>query len=192
MLGMSRKKTFVWVFMLVFVGAGFGLSIVVLLQFVNGEVGTSNTISTVQKSLAPKPITPNLLSGIDVEMQYPGIFDQVSHVKNDATALEQYNMGSNSDYRRSIAVSVRKSESNRLNEDSSYRFRMNSTDTYRESKSSIGKESVSIMTKIDRTEQTLFWLHGGKVLAVAITSTNPKDDVAAIMAVVQPSIRWRQ
>ncbi len=192
MLGMSRKKTFAWMFTLAFIGTGFGLAIVVLLWFVNGAVGTTNTLAAAQKSVTPKPVSPNLLSGIDIEMSYPGIFDQVSHVNNDSNALEQYNLGSNSDYRRAIGISVHPLPSNNLTEDSSYRFRMNSTDTYRETRSSIGKESVSLMTKIDRTEQSLFWLHKGKLLIVAVTSTNPKDDVTAIMATIQPTIRWRQ
>jgi hypothetical protein len=192
MLGMSRKKSVAWLFTLTFIGTAFGLIVVVLLWFVNGAVGTSTTLAAAQKSIAPKPLQPNLLSGIDIEMSYPGIFDQVSHVNNDKNALEQYNLGSNSDYRRAIGISVHPLPSNNVNEDSSYRFRMNSTDTYRESKSTIGKEPIYLMTKIDRTEQSLFWLHQGKLLIVAITSTNPKDDVAAIMSTIQPTIRWRQ
>ena len=192
MLGMSRKKTFAWFFTLSFIGGMFGLVIVVLLWFVNGAVGTSASLAAAQKSFAPTPIPPNMLAGIDIEMSYPGIFDQVAHVKNDTTAIEQYNLGSNGNYRRSVGISVHTFTSADMTEDSNYRFRQNNTDTYRGSKSTIGTEPVALMTKIDKTEQSLFWLHQGKLLIVAVTSTDPKDDVTAIMAQIQPTIKWRQ
>jgi hypothetical protein len=192
MLGMSRKKTFAWFFTLSLVGGAFGFSIVILLWFVNGAVGTTATLAAAVKSTTPIVKEANLLSGIDIELQYPGIFDQVSHIKNDSNALEQYNLGSNANYRRAIGISVHPLPSNNFSDDSNYRFRLNSANTYKETKSFIGKEPISLMTKIDHTEQTLFWVHQGKILAVAVTSTEPKDDVLKMMAVIQPTIKWKQ
>ncbi len=192
-LGMSRKHTAVWLTTLVLVGAAFGLIIVLLLRFVDGPVESTQALSKLQASTAPKSTTKlNQLAGIAVELSYPAIFDGLSQLKNDAQAVEQYNLSSKRDYSRGIAVSVRSLPSGNLNDDSSYRFRLNSTADYRETKEILGGEPIAVMNKLDRSEQTLFWAHGDKVLTLAITATNPRDDVSALMSAIKPTIRWRR
>lgn len=182
-----------WVLAMAAIGAVVGLAIVAYLKFIDGPVSDRPdiTLAGVQASTSPTP-TVSELAGIYVDLTYPGVFDQVAQVKNDANALEQYNIGSKADYRRAIAVSVRKLPTGIVNDDASYRLRKINPQDYKERVDLSLGEPVQIMTKSDKTEQTLFWAHKNMVLTVAVTSTNPKDDLGAYMELLKSKLRWRQ
>ncbi len=137
------------------------------------------------------PAAMNTLAGLAVELQYPVEFDVVSQLKNDANAIEQYNISSKADYRRSIGVYVRALPTGRLEDESGYRFRQQDTAQYHLIDVPAGVDKVAIMDKTDHREQTLFWIHGGKVVTICVTSSSPKDDVPAIMARIKPTVRWK-
>ncbi len=180
-----------WVSMVV-IGIVFGALAVGYLKFIDGpSVGTANnSLETARAAAAPKAPTPNMLSGLAIEFQYPGIFDVVSQVKTDNHATEQYNIGSKSDYSRTIAVSVKPLTT--YDDDSSYRMRQIKKDEYRETNDKMGADPMVLMTKLDRSEQTMFWIHQSREVTVSITTNNPKDDVTEIMKMVKSTLRWRK
>jgi hypothetical protein len=55
-----------------------------------------------------------------------------------------------------------------------------------------GAEQIVVMTKKDHTEVTAFWVHGDRDLNIALTSTDPKDNLTEFMDTIIPSIRWKQ
>jgi hypothetical protein len=178
---------------MVSVGVMVGLVIVGVMKFVNDPVEAAATAKGLVKppvSVKPTPTT-SVLSGLYVSMNYPGIFDQLQHMKTDVQSLEQYMLSSKSNYRRTIAVDVRPLVSGGVEDDASYKLRLLHADQYRPSTDKVAGEPVAIMTKLDGREQTLFWAHQGKLLIVSITSSDTMDDVAAFMNVVKPTIRWR-
>ena len=184
-----------WVMAMVGVGVVVGLLIVAFLKFVDGptEGKVSDTLlDQARAATAQKPRAPNLLSGLAIEFQYPGIFDTVGQVRTDVHATEQYNIGSKSDYGRMIAVSVRTLPSGNLEDDSSYRFRQIKTSEYTPITQKVAAEPVVLMTKVGKQEETLFWAHQGRELTVSITSANPKDDVVQIMKTITSTVRWRK
>ncbi len=179
---------------LVVVGAVLGLVIVGIMKFVNDPAqANTQSLSKAQASVAPTPYKPpvNQLGGLNVSFSYPGEFDQMSPLKNSPRALEQYMLGSKGNYRHSIAVEVNPLDAAGLSEDANYRVRMMHPADYSESREQIRGEIVVFMTKSDKSEQTMFWAHDAKVLMVAITTTDPHDDLAAFMAVIKSSVRWR-
>lgn len=182
-----------WVLAMSSIGAAIGGVIILGIKFIDSPVegSTTKTVLSAQASASPTPGI-NQLTGMYIELMYPGVFDQVGPVKNDAQALEQFNMGSKQDSARMIAVSVRNLPENSLNEESGYRYRTLRPAEYVPKTDKIRGETVTIMMKRDKTEATLFWPRGNKVAIVSITSTSPKDDVSAFMAVIQKDIRWRQ
>jgi lipopolysaccharide export LptBFGC system permease protein LptF len=184
---------FAWLVALAVVGALIGLVIVVFMKFVNGPVSATatTTLAEVKATAAPKPTT-NQLAGLYFDMVYPGIFDQVGRLQNDTHSLEQYNISSKKDYRRTMAVSVRDLEANLLDNDSSYKFRKINPKDYKEHTDKLGGEPVAVMAKLDNTEVTLFWPHQGKILTISITSSNPNDVLADFMTAVEPTLRWRK
>ena len=183
-----------WSVVSVTLGVIIGFGMVGYLKYVDGPVESkpSKSLAEVHKSVAPTPVPPNLLSGLAIEFQYPSIFDTLGQVKNDKQALEQYNIGSKADYSRTIAVDVRPLTSGQLEDDSSFRFRQLNTTDYTITPDKIGAEPVMLADKHDKSERTLFWAHQGKEVTVALTSTNPRDDLVTIMAGIKSSLRWRQ
>ena len=181
-----------WVLSLTAMGIVVGLAIVGVVRFLNGPVTATSgpTLAQVQASSTPKPSTIQL-AGLYFEMTYPALFDQVGRLKNDAQALEQYNISSKKDYRRVMAVSVRTLPSNLLDDDSSYKFRHISGKDYLERSDKLAGEAAAVMSKTDNSEVTLFWVHQGKLLTISITSSNPNDLVAEYMKAVEPTLRWR-
>lgn len=182
-----------WWMAMVGIGAVVGLLGVGYLKFIDGPaVGTAevNGLATARAAAAPTPATPNLLSGLAFEFSYPGIFDTVGNVKTDSRATEQYNIGSKADYSRTIAVSVKPLTS--YDDDSSYRFRQLKKDDYKETNDKMGSDPVILMTKLDRQEQTLFWMHQGQEVTISITTNNPKDDVGEFMKQIKSTLRWRK
>jgi hypothetical protein len=181
-----------WFIGMVAIGVALGIVLVLAYRFVNGPVSASASgiaLPTVTATPTPKPT--NHLTGLDIEFDYPGIFDELGHVNNDAQAVEQYNISSKADYRRVIAVSVHPLPSGSLAEDSNYRYRQNNPSIYTETKGKIGTAVVVLMTKTDKTEQTLFWVNNKRIAIFAITSTVPHDDVLSFMQFVMPTIGWR-
>jgi hypothetical protein len=154
------------------VGAVIGLSIVGVMKFVNGPVRAtekSDPLEAARESVAPKPEL-NLLGGRDIELKYPSVFDTVGDQKT---------------------VAVLKLESNRLDDDSSYKWRSINTKEYKATNVKLGQGTAVLMTKLDGTEATLFWAWHGKDLNLAITSSDPHDKVSEMMQLVMPTIRWK-
>lgn len=189
----STGRWVAWLMAMVAVGVGLGLVIVMVLKFVDGPVETHPANSAAKMLTTPTPsANVNELSGISMSFQYPGVFDQLTQLKNDAHSVEQYNISSRSSYQRLIAASVRTLPSNVLDDDSNYRIRRLNPQEYSLKNETLQGEKVAIMSKTDKTEVTLFWTHKGQILSVAITSNNPKDDIVGYMNVIKASARWKQ
>jgi hypothetical protein len=184
-----------WVSAMVGAGVVVGLLIVAFLKFVDGPTEgkvSDNALYKARAAAAVKPPAPNLLSGLMIEFQYPSIFDAVAQVRTVTHATEQYNISSKSSAGRSIVVIVQPSPAGTLADDSSYRLRQIQSSTYTPTTEKINGEPVALMTKVGGQEQTLFWIHKGNEVTVSITSTNPKDSVPEIMALIKKTLRWRQ
>jgi hypothetical protein len=181
-----------WLVSMTAIGGVLGVLIVMGMKFIDGPVVVKpeTSLKVLQASATPKPSVSEL-AGLYVDLVYPGVFDQVGQVKNDAQALEQFNISSKSDYSRTIAVSVRKLPSNNVNDDSGYRFRLINPQDYTQKVDKLNGEVALVMAKTDKTERTLFWAHKQMILAVSITSNNPHDDLEAFMATIESKLRWR-
>ena len=158
---------------LIFVGLVVGAALVGAMRFVNDPAAGAITAASLKQSLSPTPLPPGHLGGLYVDMNYPNVFNQVSQVKTDSSALEQYRIGSSLSYRRTITVNVRTLASGRLSDDSSYRLRELQNDTYTPSTKTVNGESVIVMTKTDASEVTCFWYHKEKLLSVSVTTSEP-------------------
>lgn len=183
-----------WFVAMAGVGVVVGCVTVGLMKLVNDPVEvTADSLPRLQASLAPRPskAPTNLLTGLHVSFTYPGEFDQLSQVKTSARTLEQYMLSSKSNYRHTIAVEVDSLSPAGLSDDSNYRVRQIHANDYKESRESVGKDTVVFMTKVDGQEQTMFWMHGDMVLTVAITTSDGKDDVKVFMAMVKGSVKWQ-
>jgi hypothetical protein len=184
-----------WLAGMATIGLAFGLAMVFVLKFINDPVQASTlTLKQARASVAPSPTptTINLLGGLYVELPYSRSFDMVGQVKTDNAALEQYTLGSKGNYRHTITVDVRTLPSGSLTDDASYRLRQLQSAVYAPSLVTVGGEAATLMTKNDHSEQTLFWPHQGKLLTVAVTSTDPADNVVAIMKTITAGARWRK
>jgi hypothetical protein len=159
-----------WLISLVVVGGMVGAAIVFMMKFLNGPVEAQ---------------------AINILMTYPGEFDQVSRVKTDQQSLEQYNLGSKSNFRHMIAVDVRPLNGV-MSDDASYRIRQIHPEDYKQSVDVIGGEPVALMTKTNGQEVTLFWAHGGKyLLTVSLTTSDTRDNLQNWMKIIKTSLRWR-
>lgn len=191
----SRKAHWAaWTAAMVTMGVVLGLVIVGILKFVNDPAeAVTKSLAKEQASTSPTPYKPptNLLGGVNVNLSYPGVFDQINQAKNSAHALEQYMLSSKGNYRHTIGVEVNPLPAGGLSEDADYRVRLLHAQDYHEAQEHMGDDLVSVMTKVDKSEQTMFWVHGDKVLSVAITSTDPHDDIPAFLATIKASVRWR-
>ena len=47
------------------------------------------------------------------------------------------------------------------------------------------------MTKADKTEKTLFWVHKGRLLIVSLSTNDSNEDLPSMLAIIKPTIRWR-
>lgn len=187
----SRRKA--WWITMVIMGLVVGGVVIMILRYTSAPVTVD--LSQVEPSvkLTPTPLNGRgLLTGLYVQLEYPGEFDQVARLQNDPTALEQYNIGSKASYRRTISVNVRKLESGNLSDDASYKLRSVHPEDYTETKQAVTGAKVSLMTKKDGHEQTMFWVQGTKLLTVSASSTESGDNVQAFLAVVRESVKWRQ
>jgi hypothetical protein len=90
-----------------------------------------------------------------------------------------------------IAVELNPLEAGGLGADSNYRVRQLHAGEYKESQEHIGGDLVSLMAKSDKQELTMFWVHGNRVLTVAITSSDARDNLDAFMATIKKSVKWR-
>ena len=189
---MSKSRLIKTCTILILVGGIFGFAIIFLIKFVDGPVSgkiNTTTLADAKASAVPTPQPNQLLSHLDFSLEYPSAFDQIAQVKSDNRSIVQYTIGSKNDYRMSIKVNLSPSETGVMNEDSSYRLRANDTQNYRATKVN-GSDEAVLMTKLDASEQTLFIMHGGKLLIIAVTSNSLKTTSAEIMAVIRPSVRW--
>ncbi|MBW4061785.1 hypothetical protein HJC99_04425 [Candidatus Saccharibacteria bacterium] len=176
---------------LVFVGMVVGLAVIGMLKFANDPVsGTTVSAKSLKQSTDPTPAPPGTLHGLYASMNYPGVFNQVSQVKTDANALEQYNLGSSTTYRRTITVDISSFPTGKPHDDSNYRLREIQSATYMPSTKTVNGETVYIMTKNDASEVSWFWPHAGKLLVVAVTTTQPGDHPADFATLVMNSVRW--
>ena len=183
-----------WFLAMSAMGVVVGVVIAAGMKFIDGPVSASANSTTLAQAVATPSTSPHEgeLSGLYVDVKYPGVFDQVKQVKNNAHSYEQYVVSSSSDYSRTIAVDVEPLPSGLLNDDSSYRVREIAPSDYTLRSDKIGGEPVGIFSKTDKTEQTLFWAHKGNEVTVAITTTNPQDNLADFMKTVETGLRWRQ
>jgi hypothetical protein len=184
-----------WLISLVVVGGLTGGLIVAAMKFVNDPVvARGKVLSAVQASVSPAPGTAGTsrLAGLYIELLYPSLFNQLAQVKSDPQVLEEYTLSSKTNFKHVIAVDVRPLVTGNLDDDAGYKVRQIHAADYRESSDRAGSEKIAIMSKTDGHEQTLFWPHKGKLLTIAITSTDPHDDIAAIMGVIKNSLRWKQ
>jgi hypothetical protein len=180
-----------WTLSMIVMGVLVGILVIVFLRFVNGPVQANALAATPSPNtvLVPKTGTSQL-AGLYFDMTYPGIFDQVKQLKNDSRALEQYIISSRADYRRSMAVAVHPLEANLLDNDSNYKFRKIHPETYKERTDTLVGEPVVIMSKVDNTEETLFWPHQSRIWTVSLTSSNPNDTLKEFMTAIEPNLRW--
>ena len=189
-----RGRRPAWLMAMVTIGVLVGGIGIGFIKFVNGPVSTGAIASTPTPSsrpLADKTGTVEL-GGLHFNMTYPAIFDQVSQLRNDPNALEQYFFSSKGEAGRSLAVMVRPLESNQYQDDASYKFRMIHPDQYKVRLGMILGENIAVMNKTDNTESTLFWAHEGKLITVSVVSTSPKDKVTDLMAVIESKLRWKR
>ncbi len=144
--------------------------------------------SKADKIAAPHP---RFLQGIEVQFNYPEQFDLLSHIAPNTNATEQYNLGNSSKPLQGVAIGVHRLESGKLEDDPNYRIRILDKAKYSSNNEQLQNESVAVLTKLDRTEKTLFWSHKGKLLIIAISTNNPNDDLPAMLNLIKPTIRWR-
>jgi hypothetical protein len=153
-------------------------------HFIDGPVAAGAAMIDPNKSEKAAAAHPRFLQGTEMELYYPEQFDLLSRLTTDKTALEQYNLGNSSKRQQVVAISVRPLDGGNLNDDSSWRSRSLNTTNYASNK-------VSIMTKTDNTEKTLFWPHKGRLLIIAISTNDPNDDLPAMINMIKPTIKWR-
>jgi hypothetical protein len=183
-----------WLIALVTVGVLLGLAIITVLKFVDGPVSSKPGV-TAAKILASPSASPtaSMWAGKYAELKYPGVFDQLGHASGSARTLEAYNLSSRGSYERQISINVSQLPSGSLDDDSSYAFRRNQPSVYTKEVVTLKGEPVVKISKTDKTEIGLFWVHGGKLLIVMATTSNPsKDNLSAYLAQIQPTIHWRQ
>jgi hypothetical protein len=178
-----------WLVMEITIGAAIGFAIVFFLKYVTGPAqGTIIYKARVEATPTPKP--PNAFSGQYAAFQYPGVFDTVAIVKTGVAEVEEYNIGSTSNYRRTLAEAVRPLPSGNPEDDASYKLRTTKQEQYTMSTIKIQGDTVYLATRYDNQEQTLFWPHKGRLLVVAIVSSDNGDDVVEMMKLVTNSVRW--
>jgi hypothetical protein len=190
----GRSHWIAWGTAMTVMGVLVAVVIIAFMKFVSGPAEAN--IKPGQAGIPSPTATPDTglaqLNGQTIFFSYPHLFDQVTNQKVDSGSVEEYNLGSKTNYRRLIAVDIRNEPSTlSLGEEPSFKIRQMHPETYRESPVKLGGEAASLMTKLNGQEQTLFWLHGGKVLTIAITSTDTHDDVTTFMKVVTGSVRWK-
>lgn len=175
---------------LIFVGAMFGTAIVWILKFVDASPSAGQTnLAQMQKAAAPTPVPESFLSGRNFSFSYPGVFNQLSNGKPTARSQEQYSIGSKNNYRRNIMVDVRTLPSGLLDDDSSYRLRTSKPAEYTPTRVQIGGAPAVIMSTADKSEKTLFCVHKGTIITVAVMTTAQGDDIEAFMKTIQTTMR---
>lgn len=181
-----------WGSAMLVMGVMVGGVIVVLMKLVNGPAEASLPKTKISLSNATPTPDPSIsqLVGQTFTFNYSHIFDQVSGMKTDSGSIEQFNIGSKSNYRRLIAVDVRREQIATLSDDASYRIRQLHPETYTESVRKTATGSVDVMAKNDKLEQTMFWLRDGKLMMISVTSTDVTDNVAAFMKEITDTVRW--
>ncbi len=182
------------------VGKSFGSGVLIgllacggiwVFHFIDGPVAAGAAMIDPNKADKVAAAHPRFLQGTEVEMYYPEQFDLLSRLTSDKTSLEQYNLGNSSKRQQVIAISVHSLEGGNLNDDSSWRSRTLDSTHYVSNKEQVGGEVISIMTKTDNTEKTLFWPHKGRLLIIAISTNDSNDDLPAMISMIKPTVKWR-
>jgi hypothetical protein len=188
----KRNHVGIWI-TLVVIGAAFGLVIVFFMKLANsadqsGPVAEAG-IQAVAASIAPTPRGLPGLKGHYIWFSYPAVFDTVQNAQNWPNTAERYIIGSTSDYRRQITVTV-ETNTPSPSDDSGYQFRTDNPSDYTPQDTKILGEPAVIMVKSDGTERTLYWAHTGMLAIVSVTSTSGTDDLAQFMSVILSNMRW--
>ena len=173
-----------------FVGVLVGAAIIGVMRLANDPVSGAVSVSQLKASISPTPFPPGHIGGLYFSMSYPGVYNQVSQIKTDSMALEQYRIGSSASYRRTLTISVRDMQNGRLIDDSSYRLRQIQSSTYTQTTRAMGSETAEVMTKVDASEVTFFWMHRGKLLIVSVTTSEPGDHATQFADMMLSSVRW--
>jgi hypothetical protein len=160
-------------------------------RFLNGPVAAGAAMVDPNKDDVATKAHPHLLQGIAVQLSYPEQFDLVSRLASDKNATEQYNLGDSSKTQLVAAISVHPLETGNLEDSASWRSREIDVAHYTPNREQLQNESISIMTKKDGTEKTLFWVHKGQLLIVALSTNDTNDDLPALLAMIKPTIKWR-
>jgi hypothetical protein len=183
-----------WLVALVTVGVLLGLAVITVLKFVDGPVSSKPGVTAAKMVAVPSAApTASMWAGKYAELKYPGVFNQLGHASGSARTLEAYNLSSRGNYERQVSINVSQLPSGSLDDDSSYAFRRNQPSAYTKEVLTLKGEPVVKMTKTDKTEIGLFWVHDRKLLMVMATTSNPsKDNLGAYLAQIQPTIHWRQ
>ena len=160
-------------------------------HFIDNPVAAGAAMVDPNKANAVAVMKPRTFQGIYVELKYPGEFDLTSRLNNDKQALEQYNIGQSTKKQFTMAISVHPLESGLLNDDSNWRIRILDKAAYASNNELLQNETVSIMTKLDKTEKSLFWVHKGKLLIISLSTNDPNEDLPAMLGMIKQTIRWR-
>ncbi len=180
---------------LVAVGAMLGFTIIGTMKFVNDPVvakGTSLGAATASVAPAPGTAQTSVLQGLNFQFSYSSMFDQVAQQKSGANFIEQYMLSSKVTTAHQVAVGLENFKGSSLNDLSDWELRKNQPNVYTERLDKSGSDPIGIMTKSDKTEQSMFWIHGDKVLEISVTTSDPKDNVESIMTVIKGSLKWRR
>jgi hypothetical protein len=188
----GRSRLGIWA-MVIVVGGVFGLGIVFLFRFANGGAESGpiavEGIEAIKKSIQPTAAALPTLTGHFVSFSYPQVFDSVKTMSNLPTTAERFSIGSKSNYRRSIMVTV-ENKTATYDEDSGYKYRSMNPSLYHSESVKLSGGTGVVMIKNDNTERTLYWARGGKLVMVSVTSTNAGDALQSYIAVIAGSIRW--
>lgn len=179
----------------VVVGVILGFGIIGAMKFVNDPVVAKGTALGATASVAPAPGTAHTsaLQGLNFSFSYSGMFDQVAQVKSGSQMIEQYNLTSKASTAHQVAVGLESIKpGGGLDDISDWSLRKNRSSEYSPRLEKSGSDIIGIMAKNDKTEESMFWIHGNKVLEVSVTTTDPKDDVDAILTVIKGSMKWRK
>ena len=190
--GRPARHIGAWVTTVV-IGVVFGVGIIALIHWANesDQAGPNakSGLQAVAQSIAPTPAGLPALSGHYVAFSYPQAFDTVKALPEIPNSAERYIIGSTSDYRRSINVEV-EANTPAITDDSGYQYRSLTPSQYQPLAVAVNSESAKVMVKMDGTERTLYWSHGGYTVIVSLSDTTGVDNLASFMQTIITTMRW--
>jgi hypothetical protein len=180
-----RPKTFVTIGLL----GGAGLFCIWFYQY--NQAPATGTVFAPREQLHTQGVATTRFKSASVLFDYPTHYS-LENKQVVAPLAEQYvlNMHNGQESRR-ISVTVRKPRPGEdVYEDSAYKFRKNTIDSYQESAVTLNGMSAKKMTKKDGSEITYF-IPGGAYYAIfAATSTNARTAFAEEIDTVMKSFVW--